>query len=153
MNTIKKRTHYVNCYGVVFLQCIDKAVRVIHVGDPDAKIINHQAEHDVLPDVAPETRCMLAFVIPFDGKAFFEKLICKDSGLGKTIHPLLNVDVDPAVRSENVAKVVMVNDFVRGDVKIETHVLRVWYGGAEVEIGKVNAQKLGPRGSDGGIDE
>ncbi len=42
----------------------------MHVGDLDAKIINHQAEHDVLPDVAPETRSMLALVIFFDGKAF-----------------------------------------------------------------------------------
>ncbi len=44
----------------------------MHVGDLDATIVNHQAEHDVLPNVAPETRCMLALVIPFDGKAFFE---------------------------------------------------------------------------------
>ncbi len=44
----------------------------MHVGDLDAKIINHQAKSDVLPDVAPESRSMLALVIPFDGKAFFE---------------------------------------------------------------------------------
>jgi hypothetical protein len=39
------------------------------------------------------------------------------------------------------------------DVEIETYVLRVWHGGVEVEIGEANAQKLGPRGTDGGIDE
>ncbi len=44
----------------------------MHVGDLDAKIIAHQAERDVLPDVVTETSCMLALVIPFDGKAFFE---------------------------------------------------------------------------------
>ncbi len=44
----------------------------MHVGDLDAKIIDHQTECDVLPDVALETRCMLALVIPFGGKAFFE---------------------------------------------------------------------------------
>ncbi len=44
----------------------------MHVGDLDSKIINHKAEHDVFPDVAPETRCMLVLVIPFDDKAFFE---------------------------------------------------------------------------------
>jgi hypothetical protein len=73
--------------------------------------------------------------------------------LGKPIYPLPNFNVDPAVRSDNVAKVVMVDDFVRDDVEMETHVLRVWHGGVEVEIGKVDAQKLGPRGTDGGIDE
>ncbi len=44
----------------------------MHAGDLDARIINHQAEPDVLPDAAPETRSMLVLVIPFDGKAFFE---------------------------------------------------------------------------------
>ncbi len=73
--------------------------------------------------------------------------------MGKTIHPLPNFDIDPAVRSDNVAKVVMVDDFVGDGVKMEMHVGRAWYGGVEVEIGKVDAQKLGPRGNDSGIDE
>jgi hypothetical protein len=73
--------------------------------------------------------------------------------LGKTILSLPNLDVDPAVRSDNVAKVVTDIDFVRDDVEMEMHVLGVWHGGVEVEIGEVNAQKLGPRGTDGGIDE
>ncbi len=69
--------------------------------------------------------------------------------MGKTILPLPNLDVDPAVWSDNVAKVVMDNDFVMDDAKTETHVLGVWHGGVEVEIGKVDAQKLGPRATDG----
>jgi hypothetical protein len=80
-------------------------------------------------------------------------LICKDDGLGKTIHPLPNLNVDPAVRSDNVVKVVMEDDFVGDDVKMEAYVLRVQHRGVEVEIGEVDAQKLGPRGTDGGIDE
>jgi hypothetical protein len=43
--------------------------------------------------------------------------------------------------------------FVGDDVEMEMHVFRVQHGGVEVEIGKVNAQKLCPRGTDGGIDE
>jgi hypothetical protein len=70
MNTTKKRTRHFDCHGVVILQCIDEVVHVVNVGDLDARIINHQAERDVFPDVAPETRCMLALVIPFDGKVF-----------------------------------------------------------------------------------
>ncbi len=73
--------------------------------------------------------------------------------MGKTIHPLPNLNVYPAVRSDNVTKVVMDNDFVQDDVKMEIHVLGVWHGGVEVEISKVDAQKLGPRGTDGGINE
>ncbi len=43
--------------------------------------------------------------------------------MGKTIHPLPNFDVDPAIRSDNVAKVLMVDDFVGDDVKMAMHVL------------------------------
>jgi hypothetical protein len=73
--------------------------------------------------------------------------------LGKTIHLLPDFDVDPALRSDNVAKVVMDDDFVEDDIKMETHVLEVWHGGVEIKNGKVNAQKLCPRATDGGIDE
>ncbi len=72
MNTAKKRTRHIDYHGVMFLQCVDKMVHVMHVGDLDAVIINHQEERDVLPDVAPETRSMLALVILYDGKAFFK---------------------------------------------------------------------------------
>ncbi len=41
MNAAKKKTRHVDCNGVVFLQCIDKVVHVVHVGDLDAKIIHH----------------------------------------------------------------------------------------------------------------
>ncbi len=80
-------------------------------------------------------------------------MIFDDAGLGKTIHPLSNLNVYPAVRSDNVPQVVMDNDFIGDDVEKEMHVLGVWYGGFEVEIGKVDAQKHDPRGTDGGIDE
>ena len=80
-------------------------------------------------------------------------MVCKDAGLGKTIHPLSNNNVDPAVRSDNVAKVIMEDDFIGDDVETETHVLGVWHGSVEVEISKDNAQKLGPRGTDGEIEE
>ncbi len=73
--------------------------------------------------------------------------------MGKTIHLLSNLDVDPSVRSDNIAKVVMVDDFVGDDVEMEIHVFGVWHGGVEVEIGEVDSQKLSPRGTDDGIDE
>jgi hypothetical protein len=73
--------------------------------------------------------------------------------LGKTTHPLSNLDVYPSVRSDYVAKVVMDNNFIGDDVEMETRVFRVWQRGVEVEIGKVDAQKLCPWGTDGGIDE
>jgi hypothetical protein len=72
--------------------------------------------------------------------------------LGKTIHPLLNLNVDPTVRIDNVTKVVVDDDFVGYDVKMEAHELEVWHGGVEVEVGEVDAQKCCPRGAECGID-
>ncbi len=43
--------------------------------------------------------------------------------------------------------------FVGDDVKMKMHVLGVWCGGVRIEISKCDAHKLGPRGTDGGIDE
>ncbi len=73
--------------------------------------------------------------------------------MGETIHPLSNLDVYPSIRSDNVAKVVMDNDFIRDDVKTETHVFGVWHGGVGVEIDKVDAQKCCPQGTDERMDE
>jgi hypothetical protein len=47
----------------------------------------------------------------------------------------------------------MDDDFVRDDVEMEMHVFGIRHGGVEVEIGKVDAQKLCPQGTDGGINE
>ncbi len=78
--------------------------------------------------MAPETRCVSALVVPFGGKALFKYLICKDNSLGKTIHSLFNLNVYPSIRSDNVAKVVVDDDFNRDDVETEMHVFGVWHG-------------------------
>ncbi len=80
-------------------------------------------------------------------------MICKDAGLGKTTHPPANLNVNPTVRSDNVSKVILDDDFVRDDVETEMHVFGVWHGGVEVEIGDVNAQNLCPWGADDEVDE
>ncbi len=64
--------------------------------------------------------------------------------LGKSIHPLYNINVDPAIRSDNVAKVVIDNGFIGDDVETETHVLGVWHGSVEVDISKAMPKYLAP---------
>ncbi len=73
--------------------------------------------------------------------------------MGKTIHPLTNLDVYPIVRSDNDAKFVVDDNFWGDDAKTEMYVFGVGHGGVWVEIGEVNAQKLSPWGADGGIDD
>jgi hypothetical protein len=101
----------------------------------------------------PETRCVLALVVTFGSKALFNELICKDASLGEIIHSLLDFNVNLTVRSDNVTKVAVDDNFVGGDVVMEMHVFGVWHGGVEVESGKFDAQKPCPQGADGGIDE
>ncbi len=98
---------------------------------------------------------MLALVVPFGGEAFFKELICKDANLRKPIHPFLNLNVYPSFGSDNVTKVVVEDNFVGDDFKMEMHVFRVWHGGVEVEVefGEVDAQNLWPQGTHGGIDK
>ncbi len=61
----------------------------------------------------------MTLIVPFGGKVLFKQLVCKDAGLRKTIHPLSNLNVHPAIRSDNVTKAVMEDDFVRDDIKTE----------------------------------
>jgi hypothetical protein len=37
----KKKTCQVDCNGVMFLQCVNQVVHVMHVGNFDAKVIYH----------------------------------------------------------------------------------------------------------------
>jgi hypothetical protein len=37
----KKKTRHIDCNGVMFLQCIDEVVHVVHVGNFYAKVIDH----------------------------------------------------------------------------------------------------------------
>ncbi len=73
--------------------------------------------------------------------------------MGKTIHPLFDLDVNPSIGSDNNTKVVVDDDFVGDYVEMEIYVFGVWHGGVKVEIGKANAQKICPQGADGGMDE
>ncbi len=59
----------------------------------------------------------------------------------------------PNHQEQQCCKGLMDNDLIRDDVKMEMHVLGVQYGCVEVEIGEVDSKKLGPRCTDGGIDE
>ncbi len=45
--------------------------------------------------------------------------------MGKTIYPLTNLDIYPTVRSDNVAKVVVNDDYVGYGVKTKTHLFGV----------------------------
>ncbi len=56
----------------MFFQCVGEVFHVMHGRNFYAEVVNHQAECDITPDVAPGTSCVLALVVPFGGKALFK---------------------------------------------------------------------------------
>ena len=61
--------------------------------------------------MAPEARSGSSFIETLGNKTSLKKIIGKDASLGKTIHPLTNLDVYPIVRSDNDAKFVVDDNF------------------------------------------
>jgi hypothetical protein len=56
----------------MFFQCIGEVYHVVHVSNFYAKVVNHQAESDVVPDVPPESKRVFALVELFGGEALFK---------------------------------------------------------------------------------
>jgi hypothetical protein len=110
-----------------------------HAGCFDAKVINKKAEGDVTSHVMPQPRCVLALIVASDGKAFFDEFICKDAGLGYTVHALSNFNTYPSVDVNNVGEPILVDNFLGKDVQLEAHVFVALNWGIQVEVGEVSA--------------
>ena len=98
---------------------------------------------------------MLALVEPLCCWVFLRELIGKYAGLGKSVHPFLNLNVYPTILCQQVMEIVFDDDFVGNDVKAETHVhiLGVQHGSVEIKVGQVDPKKNGTRHANGGVYE
>ncbi len=59
---------------------------VFEGGGINAKVVDDEAEHDVMPHVPPEAGGMLTMIIPFCVQTFLEEFVGQYAGLGETIH-------------------------------------------------------------------
>ncbi len=103
------------------------------------KIINYEAEDDVTPDVAPWSQGMLAMVIPLCVETLFEQFVCKNAGLGETIHAHSNFNIYPALVIAEVVVIVFLDNFVEDEIKVKAHILVFLHGRHEVEIQEVHS--------------
>jgi hypothetical protein len=71
----------------------------------------------------------------------FQQIVCQNAGLGETIHPFPDLNVDSSVRADNGAQVVCRYYFFWDDVQVWAHILVVWQWSVEVEVGQVNAKE------------
>jgi hypothetical protein len=77
----------VNGNLVVFLECHLEVMKILHVHDFDAKVIDNEAKGDGPPHVAPQSGCVSALIVSLGGESLFQQIVCKNAGLGETVHP------------------------------------------------------------------
>jgi hypothetical protein len=63
-----------------------------------AKIVDNKCEGDGVCCVLPGAGCLLAFEISMGGKAFLEKLVGQDAGLGKSPHGMLYFQINVSIK-------------------------------------------------------
>jgi hypothetical protein len=55
-------------------------------GGFNAKVVDDEAEHDVVPHVPPESGGVLTMIIPFWIQTFLKEFVGQYAGLGETVH-------------------------------------------------------------------
>ena len=129
----EEATGPVNGYGVQFLEGLDEVVGVFLVDVIDPKVVNDEVKNDGLGDVLPEHRSSGNRGEPKMGKVSFEPLVGNAAGLFEAGHAFLDLEVNPAIRTECV-EVVLFDYFVRDAGQCKFHVLVLGRGGDIVEI-------------------
>ena len=119
--------------GVQFLEGLDEVVSVFRANILDPKIVDDEGESDRLGSVLPERRSSGNRGESKMGKVRFEPVISNAAGLFEAGHDFLDLEVNPAVRTE-CAEVVLFDDFVRDTGQHKFHVLVAGHGSAIVKI-------------------
>jgi hypothetical protein len=97
LDTAEEPDHPVDGNLVVFLECLLEVMTTLHVIDFDAKVINNETNGDGRTHVVPQSKRVLALMVPLGGNLFFQQLVCKNASLGETLYPHLDLDVDPSI--------------------------------------------------------
>jgi hypothetical protein len=100
----------------------------------DSKVIYDKGETEVAGGVLPETRGLGRGRVAISGQVLGEALVGKDAGLFETLHPLTNLEVDPAIGCGKWVQVVLGDDFVWNHGEGETHIFVAVEGCVQVII-------------------
>ena len=76
----------------------------------------------------------------------FQPVIGDESGLFETRNDFSDIHIDPAVRADEAAQVVLLNDLVREEIQGKFHVLVSGHGVVVVEMLDFQRHKPGIRG-------
>ena len=98
-----------------------------------SKIINYQAEHDGVTQLAVEARGELTFVVAVLSESLLEELVGQDAYFRKSTHAHLDFEVDVIV-AEDIAQVVFVDDLIRQNINLHLHVTWIRQRCFKVEV-------------------
>ena len=87
-------------------------ISVLFASVLDAKIVYTKRKGDWVPNMRPETWGELALVITFSVQTFFQKLLCKESALRKSIHPAPYLNIDVPIFGDFGGKVVLIDKII-----------------------------------------
>ena len=93
----------------------------------DPKIINTQAENSWTGDMFEHARRARDRVISSSFEMCTKLVICKDGGLRKAIHTLVDLTVDMVVM-EHILELITLYDVMGDKAAMNGHVLRMWHG-------------------------
>ena len=114
------------------------ATRVLYT-----EIINNEDKHDWAPFVSPESWCCVTLVVPMTKQTLGEEIVGELAGLFESVHAHAEFEVDPAVVFV-LHEVVLVDDFLWHDAKLDAYILWSIERRVEVEVGKVKCHVLSP---------
>jgi hypothetical protein len=118
----------------LFLKNLCEMVGLLLPNVLDAKVVDTESEQERPPVMFPKAWCDVVLMVAMFIEAFFEKILCKDACLRKTIHPLLYFDIDCTVVVSQVDEVVGFGEIGREFADFHVHVFRSVHWDVEVEI-------------------
>ncbi len=127
---------------VVLFESLAKMIQVGIANVLDGKVANNACRHDGVPFVVPEPGGGGCLEVVEFGKVVREEFVGKDACLGKTVHAMAHLKVDPGVAGKLV-ELVLINEFL-GDVrKLDADVLWPVERGVKIEVLEVHSNKPG----------
>ena len=97
-------------------------------------MVDAEIEHGWAPlFVLPKAWGEAAFIVFKLCEGFGEKFLCHHSGLRKTIHAFLDLDVDPTIFVGDMGEVVFIDYVFWNAVEMDVHVFKFFHWSVEVK--------------------
>ena len=139
-NIFGARPVLIDCVPV--FEGINEEDGIFFLGVFDTKVINNKTEPNVPSLVLPEAWGETSWGKIVLGQMVFEEFIGKFSSLGKAVHAFLDLDIDVSISMDHGVEVVLLAYFFWDQIKLHSHVLRIFEWGLEIHVGNVEGEEF-----------